>query len=65
MNWLKISDVIRGTRLDQLFFPRRPGINYTGGLNWTFVLKDLQNSTVLDITSQISLLLLLNIIINT
>ena len=33
-NWLKSGDVVRGTRLDHLFFSflRRPGTNYTGGL---------------------------------
>ena len=32
VNWLKISDVVRGTRLDHKFFLRRPGKNSTGGL---------------------------------
>ena len=32
VNWLKSSDVVWGTRLDYLFFSRRPGTNSTGGL---------------------------------
>ena len=34
LNWLKIGDVIRGTKIDHQFFlfPRRPGTNSTGGL---------------------------------
>ena len=41
-NWLKISDLVQGTRLDHLFFLRRPGTHSTVGLKLTFIFKVIQ-----------------------
>ena len=43
LNWLEISDIVRGTKIDHLFFSRKPGTNSTGGLKWTFVNKVAQD----------------------
>ena len=47
MDWLKISDVVRGNWLNHQFFCI-PGESSTGGIKWNFVNKILQDLTAID-----------------
>ena len=49
VNWLKISDVVRVTKIDHQFILHRPGTNYTGGLKQTFVNMVMYNYTALGV----------------
>ena len=54
VNWLEISDVVRGTQLYHQSFSRRPDTKSTGGLKWAFVFKVRRDYTALDGDNKLS-----------